>query len=56
MGQLKLICHSELRNGMGPQTSKGKRVIHRTMRRSDVQQLDVCPTIQMGHSDKHSLW
>lgn len=30
------ICHPELRNGIEPWASKGKRVIRRTVRRSDV--------------------
>ena len=33
--QLRLICLSELRNGVGPEGSKRRRVIHRTMRRPD---------------------
>lgn len=37
------------KDGMGPQASK--RVIQK-IRRADVWQLDVCPTKQIGHSDK----
>lgn len=36
VGQLKLICCPELRSGMGPETSKERRVIPRMIRRAGV--------------------
>lgn len=36
-------------NGMGAEVSKGRMVIHKTVRRADVWQLDICPVMQTGH-------
>lgn len=35
-GKMRNICHPELRNGIGAWHFKGRKVIHRTIRRADV--------------------
>lgn len=43
---MRLICNLELRNGKVAWGFKGRRVFQRIIR------VDVCPPIQIGHSDK----
>lgn len=45
--QTKLICHPELRNGIGAWASKGRWVAHKMVRKADVY-----PAVQLGHSNK----
>lgn len=48
--QLRFIRYPELRNEIGPGASKGRRVIHKTIRAG------VCLAIQVGHSNNSYFW
>lgn len=40
---------------MGSGTPEERNAPHGAIRRADVWELDVCPVIQVGHSDKSCL-
>lgn len=44
-GKRKAICHPDLRSRLGPGVSKDRRATHRTIRRADVGESDVCPAV-----------
>lgn len=52
---VRLVCYSELRNGIGPRVPKRRSVIYRMRGREDMWELDICTAIQVGHSDKTYL-
>lgn len=55
VGKLRLICQPELRSGVGPGASKGRRAIQRKIRKANVWLLDICPAIWIDHSYKSYL-
>lgn len=48
--QLRLIHHPELRKGIGAWASRGRRVIHRKIRKANV-----CPVMQVSLPGKKNI-